>query len=73
MTCNIDRRGRRFRRIMGQVAVAAAVLPGSLAMLTGGVALGVVAIALAAGGAFSLYEARRGWCAVRAAGFRTPI
>ena len=26
-----------------------------------------------AGGAFAVFEARAGWCAVRAMGFRTPL
>lgn len=33
----------------------------------------VVTASCAAAGIFGLYEARKGWCAVRAMGFRTPI
>jgi len=39
----------------------------------GGVWKWVVSIACVAGGAFGLYEARAGWCVVRAMGFKTPM
>lgn len=38
-----------------------------------GTALRVVAGALAAAGLFSLFEANRSWCAVRALGFKTKL
>jgi hypothetical protein len=55
--------------------------------LTTGIALGVLAflmhggfwglllggVALLAGGFFQIYEAHKGWCAIRAMGFKTPV
>jgi hypothetical protein len=65
--CNIDRRGRYLRGFIGVL------------MLAGGVYLvgwsdhafwGCGAIA---GGAFAIFEAIKGWCAVRAMGIDTPF
>ena len=74
MQCNIDARGKRVRLVSGLTTVvvslglliltAAAVLPW-WGYLVGGIAL--------IGGAFQVYEARAGWCAVRAMGFKTPL
>ncbi len=33
----------------------------------------VVTVACLAGGAFGVFEARAGWCVVRAMGFKTPV
>ncbi len=33
----------------------------------------VISLACVAMGAFSIFEARAGWCVVRAMGFRTPM
>lgn len=69
---NIDQRGRTARRRIGRLVlgVGALSLVGGVVLqsplLTG---LGIVG---AAGGAFSLFEARRGWCVVRAMGLDTP-
>lgn len=73
MQCNIDAQGKALR------------LAGGLAGLTFGLALttllvldvlsGLVASSAAAGaifgGAFAIFEARAGWCVVRALGFHT--
>ena len=73
--CNIDSKGRALR-----------FFTGILAMLGGGLAylilmmeeipvpesigtLGVLAMFI--GGAFAIFEAKAGWCVVRALGFRT--
>ena len=73
--CNIDSKGRALR-----------FFTGVLAMLGGGLAylilmmevipvpesigtLGVLAMFI--GGAFAIFEAKAGWCVVRALGFRT--
>ena len=75
MQCNIDARGQRVRLLIGIANLAAAVLLAALVLI------GVLAsplwwigvAALAAGGAFTCFEARSGWCAVRAMGIRTPF
>jgi hypothetical protein len=74
LQCNIDSRGRAARLIYGLILLAAGV-----AMLlwwalpAGTVAAWVVTLLVLAGGAFAVFEARAGWCVVRAMGFRTPL
>lgn len=70
MQCNIDNRGRRVRLAAGVVAIAAAAFV--LILAPGGWFAWVVAVGLVLGGAFSIFEARKGWCAMRAMGLRTP-
>lgn len=75
MKCNIDARGKKARLLWGLAAVVIAivllvlaaveVLSGTWPWVTGGLLLAI--------GAFSIFEARAGWCAVRAMGFKTPM
>ncbi|MEO1236553.1 MAG: hypothetical protein AAFX76_07175 [Planctomycetota bacterium] len=74
MQCNIDARGKAIRLIGGLAHLG---LAGLLVLLW---ALGVlgglwlwVALAAALGGGFMVFEARAGWCAVRAMGLKTPF
>jgi hypothetical protein len=73
MQCNIDAKGKAVRLIWGLLMLAlAAVLAGLilLKVVAGGwVWLGVVG--LVGMGLFAVYEARAGWCAVRAMGIKT--
>jgi hypothetical protein len=73
LVSNIDASGRRLRLVAGIVLTLFAcllLLAGALPRdstplaITGGVAL--------AAGAFLIFEARAGWCAVRALGIKTP-
>lgn len=74
LTCNIDARGKAVRLRIGIVGLAAGV-----AMLLGwalpsdGTIAWIVTVAVLAVAAFAIFEARAGWCAVRAMGFRTRI
>ena len=74
LTCNIDSRGKSLRLIMGFV------------FLLDGLTLGVVwgwlrhshigwitSIAMVVAGAFMIFEGRKGWCALRAMGMKTPV
>ena len=74
LVCNIDQRGRAVRYRIGVVfsllGLAAAVLGHVLEL--GGV-VWFVAGPLLLAGAFSLFEANRGWCGLRALGFKTKI
>lgn len=75
MQCNINRKGRIARTITGILTVTAAVVLLALGMLnklTGWWVwpLGIFGIAF---GAFQIFEARKGWCAMRAMGFKTPM
>ena len=73
--CNIDARGKAARLAGG----IASILVGSIFALllvtnTVSISFGWYAIAGAyLGGAFAIYEARAGWCVVRALGIKTPL
>ena len=75
MQCNIDSRGRMVRLIGGLVTLGIAVVLSALA-LTSVISAGwiwIVIVAAGLGGAFQVFEARQGWCALRAVGIRTPV
>ena len=75
MECNIDAQGKAARLIGRIAGLAFGVVMTSLLVLD--VLNGLVASSAAAGaifgGAFAIFEARAGWCVVRAMGFRTPL
>lgn len=75
MQCNIDARGKAVRLVWGLInLVGGLILLGLFAagMLTGHWAWMLGAFMIA-GGALGIYEARKGWCIVRAMGIKTPI
>jgi hypothetical protein len=75
MKCNIDARGKRLRLIGGLVCL----LPGLALVVAAALGLGPFwplggpGLGLLASGAFQVFEARAGWCAVRALGIKTPF
>jgi hypothetical protein len=75
MQCNIDARGKAVRLTWGTLTLigglAAAGL--TLADLVPGAWGWPVAGVLGAFGLLGIYEARAGWCVVRAMGFKTPV
>ena len=71
-SCNIDRRGRRFRATLGIVLLASAALPLAADILPPA-ARWILAGLLAAFGLFTCYESWAGWCALRAMGYKTRI
>jgi len=74
VTCNIDSRGKAARLIYGIVVLAIGVVLVFLWALRGGGILGwVISAVCVVMGVFSIFEARAGWCVVRAMGFRTPM
>jgi hypothetical protein len=74
MQCNIDARGKRVRLINGIVTVTVGlVLLFVWAIPTQSWIAWAVTIATVAGGSFIIFEARAGWCAIRAMGFKTPV
>lgn len=74
LTCNIDARGKFLRLVYGVILILVAiVLTIVWAIPTGSAWAWVVAIACLLGGAFAVFEARAGWCIVRAMGFKTPM
>jgi len=73
MKPNIERAGRIARAISGTLCVI-----GGVACILGAwpeavVWRWVLAAALVVFGVFQWFEARKGWCAVRACGIRTPM
>jgi hypothetical protein len=77
MQCNIDQRGRRVRRNIGIALILTAIGLLTWEVFASAASAGWwlygAAIVAGAAGAFMLYEARKGWCAARAVGIRTPI
>jgi hypothetical protein len=74
LTCNIDSRGKRLRLIMGLVFLFDGLILLFLwGMRTGSQIGWITSIAMVVGGAFMIFEARKGWCALRAMGMRTPV
>jgi hypothetical protein len=74
LTCNIDSRGRVARLIWGLLFLLIGV---GLALLwawgSGSWVRWAISIVCVLSGAFAVFEARKGWCAVRAMGIRTPM
>ena len=75
MECNIGAKGKAARLRLGLMALAGA-LALAIVILSGFVEgtiwwYGVGATSF--GGLFAIWEARAGWCIVRAMGFKTPL
>jgi hypothetical protein len=74
LTCNIDARGKRLRLIMGIALLALAII---LALTWGwrgsGALRWMITAAVFVSGLFVVFEARAGWCAIRAMGFKTKF
>ena len=66
-TCNIDRRGRWMRLLAGLAMLGAAVWLW-MARDQAFWACGLIAMGLLA-----VFESLRGWCIMRAFGFKTPV
>jgi hypothetical protein len=75
MKCNIDDKGRRIRRVNGYACCGAglALLGAGLARVGPRAKLAGAGSLLIAGGAFQIYESRKGWCVLRAMGVNTPV
>ena len=74
LSCNIDSRGKRLRLILGLFnLVVGLVLTILWALPSGGWVSWTICVVVVMLGGFQIFEARAGWCVVRAMGFRTPI
>lgn len=74
LTCNINAAGKAARLRVGIMAVAGGI--GLASLVATGIlpTIGWLAVAGSiAGGSFSIWESRAGWCVVRAMGFKTPV
>lgn len=75
MQCNIDAKGKAVRMKMGIRTLVFAGVLGTL-ILTGVLSSSLWWYpfgAITFGGAFTVFEARAGWCVIRAMGFKTLI
>jgi hypothetical protein len=74
LQCNIDSRGKLVRLIYGvMMLVAGVVTLLAWALPTGARFAWALTVVFVLGGAFAIFEARAGWCVVRAMGFKTPV
>ena len=74
LTCNIDSRGKMLRLIMGAIfLIDGLTLLLLWAWRTGSHVGWITSIAMIAGGVFMIFEGRKGWCALRAMGMKTPV
>ncbi|HJM13436.1 MAG TPA: hypothetical protein QF641_02975 [Candidatus Thalassarchaeaceae archaeon] len=73
--CNIDARGRAFRLRIGILVVVFGLVIATVFFAIDNIPklAWLIPLAIVAGGAFSIFEARIGWCVVRAFGFRTSL
>ena len=75
LACNIDAKGKAIRLVGGLLAILGGLF--GYFVVNQGVlpipeTLGYIGVALVLlSGAFSIFEARSGWCVVRALGFKT--
>ena len=73
LTCNIDAAGKRARLQGGIAAVLLAIVVAGVAYASDIAWLWMVDAVLILGGGLMIFEARAGWCAMRAMGFKTKI
>jgi hypothetical protein len=77
LACNIDAKGKAVRLRMGLIQLALAAVVAVATGLAVGSPMGWMGWAISGiltlVGAFSIFEARAGWCALRALGFRTRV
>lgn len=74
MQCNIDAAGKRVRLVVGMLTLlGAAVLAVLTVMSISPVWCWWIVLGSAIGGGMCVFEARSGWCALRAMGLKTPI
>ena len=73
MISNIDRKGRLIRAITGVFCLILGVVVVSYGWNESPTFRWTVGGILVLAGLFQLFEAQKGWCVMRALGFRTPI
>lgn len=72
LACNIDRRGRIVRLVMGIVLIAIALPLLIFWAPANGLYAWAVSVGVLISGIFGLFEAAKGWCLMRAIGCRVP-
>jgi len=73
--CNIDDRGKAYRLKIGIWSLLAGLVLAVVFYLADvdWWMLWLAPAGMIGGGAFAIFEAKAGWCVVRAMGFKTPI
>ncbi len=73
--CNIDAKGKLFRFTVGMFSVISGIVIISLFNLNIFISEEILLMGIFSiiGGLFAIWEAREGWCIVRAIGIRTPF
>ncbi|RJU80569.1 MAG: hypothetical protein DWB93_05705 [Candidatus Poseidoniales archaeon] len=73
--CNIDAKGKLFRFTIGMFSVISGIVIISLFNLNIFLSEEILLMGIFSiiGGLFAIWEAREGWCIVRAIGIRTPF
>ena len=73
--CNIDAKGKLFRFTIGMFSVISGIVIVSLFNLNIFLSEEILLMGIFSiiGGLFAIWEAREGWCIVRAIGIRTPF
>ena len=74
-TCNIDAKGRVVRLFTGILAILGGFIMAILIAqgIISSETYGIIVAGSIVGGAFAMWEAREGWCVVRALGIKTPL
>ena len=70
---NINGRGRLARAITGILTLALGAAAWLLQWPDSAVTRTIIVVVCIGAGLFQLFEARRGWCVMRACGIRTPM
>ena len=70
LQCNINTRGKLLRLIYGVALVVAGVVLLFIWLTMVGRIVEAILILV---GSFAIFEARKGWCVIRAMGGKTPI
>jgi hypothetical protein len=74
LTCNIDARGKLARMIYGVILTGiGAAMAWLWAWQSGGAISWICSMCAMFAGLFAIFEARAGWCVLRAMGVRTPM
>jgi hypothetical protein len=72
LTCNIDDKGARVRRVWGVMCLMIAALLAAMAYWSGTWWLWMIVAVVFGLGVLGLFEARKKWCVMRAMGVKTP-
>jgi len=74
--CNIDARGKAYRLKLGIMGVTVGLVLAAVFYLAGiefQRVLWIIPMAIIGGGAFSIFEARTGWCVSTSTGIPNPL